>query len=199
MTGSMTVRLALPLLLFAACMAQSTASQPAFVQKAGQGAASGPASRPPAATGDASSEVKARLVKRYAATYDYDALLAEPAINAKLEALLGPESRRLTGNMSELRFPIDVISGDLSVVGRKKGEAPDEAVLCVCFHPLQVQVGFFSGSQMTLYAHPSEYRFLSECIRRWVFMQTTDTTGFSMPPKSGEGEFVFEYKVIQKP
>ena len=141
----------------------------------------------------------ARLVKRYAATYGYDALLAEPAIKAKLEELLGSESRRLTRSMSDLRFPIDVISGGLSVVGMRKAEELDEAVLCLGFHPLQVQVGFILGSRMTLYAHQSESRFLSECIRQWVFMRTTDTTGFSMPPKSGEGEFSFVYKVVPKP
>jgi hypothetical protein len=148
---------------------------------------------------DVSSEVKTRLVNRYAATHDYDALLAEPAIKEKLKTLLGSEYKRFTENMAELRSPIDVISGDLSVVGIKKSEEFDEAALCVRFHPLEVEVGFFAGSQMTLYAHQPEYRFLSGCLQQWVFMRTVDRTGFSMPPKQGESEFAFKYKVVPKP
>ncbi len=195
----MRLLLLLPLLLLASCTERSTVDAPTLVQKAGQGAASGQVSSPPVATGDASSEVAARLIKRYAATYDYDALLAEPAIKAKLEALLGPEYKRFTESMAELRSPIDVISGDLSVVGIKKGEELDEVALCVRFYPLDVQVGFFLGNQMTLYSHQPQYRFLSQCLQQWVFMRTTDKTGFSMPPKHGEGEFSFQYKVIPKP
>jgi hypothetical protein len=195
----MRTLLLLPLLLLASCTDRGVENPSTQVQKASQSAAAGPVSKPAVVAGDASSEVMARLVKRYAATYDYDALLAEPAIKVKLEVLLGPEYKRLTENMAELRSPIDVISGDLSVVGIKKSEEFDEAALCVRFHPLEVEVGFFAGSQMTLYAHQPEYRFLSGCLQQWVFMRTTDRTGFSMPPKQGESEFAFKYKVVPKP
>jgi hypothetical protein len=198
----MRILLFLSMLLLASCTERSTTSQPTLVPKGSQAIASASENKPPVIVIDASSKVQARLVKRYAATYDYDALLAEPVLKTKLKALLGSEYERFSENMAELRYPIDVISGDLSVVGSKDRGEWDEAILCVRFHPLKVQVGFSAGSQMTVYAHESEYRFLSECLHNWVFMRTSDKRAISMPPvsaKPGEGEFVFQYKVVPQP
>jgi hypothetical protein len=188
-----------PLVFLAGCKDQRATDPPAAVLKA-NAAASAPAATQRVTSSETADEVKARLLKRYAATYDHEALLAEPALKPALQALLGADHERLIRNLSEIRTPIDVLSGALSATGMRKNDGmPDEAILCVRFHPLQAEVGFLKESEMIIYARQPEYRFLSSCLQHWVFMRTNDTTGFSMPPKQGASEFTFQYKVVAKP
>jgi len=192
----MRALLLIALLLLAACTDRQQ-NQPPITPQISRSAASGQASTQKIEEIEAARNVVARLIKRYAATYDYNALLAEPAVRNELQALLGPEYKRLTRTLSGLRFPIDVTNGGLSLVGRRKdGEIWDEAVLCIPSGTLRVEVGFFSQSQMILYTQQPEYRFVSSCIQQWVFMQTAETGGISLPPKQGGGEFTFEHKTI---
>ena len=143
----------LVLILLVGCKPQALETQVSVVQKAALGVAS--SARPSSPTSGPATDIQSRLVKRYAATYDYDSLISEPELKLKLQELLDSDYQRFAENMSHMKFPVDVISGNLSVVGRRKKDeySWDEAVLCVSFHPLAVHVGMYSDSQMVIYSN----------------------------------------------
>ena len=139
-----------------------------------------------------------RLIKRYAATYDYDDLFKEEEVKSSLQSLLGREYAHFLENMNVLRNPIDVIEGRLVVYG-SRNDVPEreDAILCISLHPLRTHVGIYSGNHVTVYSKEKEFRFLPSPLRHWVRPQGEETIDFESPPQQGESEFGLEYKVVQ--
>lgn len=131
------------------------------------------ASGPAAAASKASNgdeETARRFLQRYAASYDYAELLAEPEVKEALRKLLGAEQlAEVEQTMGELRVPIDVVAGNLVFTGfRRYVPQRTEAAICVSFQPVRVHVGLFLDEVMTVHSHESEYRHVPRCLRQWV-------------------------------
>ena len=144
---------------------------------------------------DLDSVIADRFLKRFPATYDYDEVLGDELVGTLLRELLGTEYGHLKDNLSVLRTPIDVVSGNLALYGVRNDFATrEEAVLCISFHPLRVHVGIISNYATTIYSRTPRYEHLPRCIHQWVFMQRHD--GIDQPPAQGDGEATFTFKVV---
>ncbi len=120
----------------------------------------------------AADDARDPLITRYVGTWEIDAFLAEPAIVAELETLLGPR-------YDEVMLALDV-HGDIEYHGSAlsvRGNAPHaggehEAIVCV--QPLgtvQVHVGHYVEGTITIYTRQPRYDFLPTCMRDWVGLE----------------------------
>ena len=145
------------------------------------------------------SSIDSRLIVRFAGTYDYDELLNTAEIKKALQILLKDDYSHFVENMNQLRTPIDVINRDLVLRGnRNDTPVREEAILCISPSPLRVHVGIYSDNAMTIYSTEKAYHHLPSGLLQWIFLQTSDTTAMTAPPKQGESEFNFQYKVMSK-
>lgn len=115
------------------------------------------------------------LVQRYAASWDLDALLAEPPVAREFQALPDEVRTRLLRNLS-VTGPIDVYAGALSIMGNaphRGGE--DEALLCVEVggSAVRLHAAVFSSGHVTVYTRGASYEALPICVRDWVALVST--------------------------
>lgn len=110
------------------------------------------------------------LLQRYAASWDLDALLAEPPVARELQALPAEAREQLLHNLS-VRGSIDVYGGALSIMGNaphRGGE--DEALLCVEVGggAVRLHAAILSAGRVTIHTRGERYDFLPICVRDWV-------------------------------
>jgi hypothetical protein len=110
------------------------------------------------------------LLKKYIGNADTDALLKEPAVHARLEAMLGKQLPTLLRNL-DVKGDVDLIGGALALQGNaphKGGE--EEAIVCISdFGPQPlVEAAIFSKGKVTVYAKAPQYEYLMLCIKDWI-------------------------------
>lgn len=115
------------------------------------------------------------LLQRYAASWDLDALLAEPPVAREWQALPAEARDLLLRNLS-VRGPVDVYGGALSIMGNaphRGGE--DEALLCieVLGGACRLHAAILSAGRVTIYTRGERYNYLPICVRDWVALVST--------------------------
>ena len=119
------------------------------------------AQRPPASPGE-------EMLRKYAGSYDTDALLHEPQIRERLLRLLGEELPHLERNL-DVKGSIDVIGGVLSVSGNAPHQGTEEeAVVCVNATNLEVSAAILSRGIVTVYSAAGQYASLPLCVKDWI-------------------------------
>lgn len=124
------------------------------------------------ASGTACAQSKEAAAKtmtaKYAGNDDYNALLNDPEVRAKLQRLVGGQMGLLRHNLS-VTGSVDLVGGALSVNGNaphRGGE--DEAVVCVAPYGPVVQAAIASKGRITVYASDGTYEYLTRCIKDWI-------------------------------
>lgn len=115
------------------------------------------------------------LLQRYAASWDLDALLAEPPVARRWQALPDEAREQLLRNLS-VRGSIDVYAGALSIMGNaphRGGE--DEALLCVEVggDAVRLHAAILSSGRVTVYTPGASYHAVPICVRDWVALVST--------------------------
>ncbi len=110
------------------------------------------------------------LLKKYIGNPDTDALLKEPAVRARLDAMLGKQLPTLLRNLN-VKGDVELIGGALALSGNaphKGGE--EEAIVCISdFGPLpMVEAAIFSKGKVTVYAKAPQYEYLMLCVKDWI-------------------------------
>lgn len=110
------------------------------------------------------------LIDRYVGTWDVEAFLAEPAIQAELHALLGATLERVMENLYATAG-VEYYGSGLLVSGNAAHAGGEEEAI-VCVQPSsglpQVHVGVHSKGRITLYSRHEKYEHLPTCIKDWV-------------------------------
>lgn len=135
-----------------------------------------------AAAQDPDAAAKA-MIKRYAATWDTQALLDEPAVEGELRELAGAAFDKLLHNLG-VNAGVEYYGGGLSV----RGNAPhhgteEEAVVCVQpYGTVRVHAAVLSAGRIAVYTREKQYRFLPTCVKDWITLVNTGHVGrFSQP------------------
>lgn len=128
------------------------------------------------------------LLQRYVASWDLDALLAEPPVAHELQALPAEAREQLLHNLS-VRGTIDVYGGALSIMGNaphRGGE--DEALLCieVLGGAVRLHAAILSGGRVTVHTRGERYDYLPICVRDWVAVVSTGHHYRFRPPANLE-------------
>lgn len=128
------------------------------------------------------------LLQRYVASWDLDALLAEPLVARELQALPAEAREQLLHNLS-VRGTIDVYGGALSIMGNaphRGGE--DEALLCieVLGGAVRLHAAILSGGRVTVHTRGERYDYLPICVRDWVAVVSTGHHYRFRPPANLE-------------
>ncbi|MGQ0703661.1 MAG: hypothetical protein ACT4PM_11070 [Gemmatimonadales bacterium] len=123
------------------------------------------------------------LVRRYAGSYDKDALLRERAVRTELIRLLGTERAHLERNLF-VSGSIDLLGGWLVVTGNAAhGGGEEEAVVCMAEPPLTVHVALLSGGRIQVFTRAAGYDGLPICIKDWITQANSGHRDrFSRPP-----------------
>ena len=107
-------------------------------------------------------------LRKYVGSPDYPALLKEPAVKAKLQAVVGKQlpalmhSINVTGDMG-------LVSGAITISGNaphKGGE--EEGAICVAEYDGTVQAALLSNGRITVFANDKGYDNLMICIKDWI-------------------------------
>ena len=107
-------------------------------------------------------------LRKYAGSPDYPALLNEPAVKAKLQAVVGKAMPTLRRNIN-VTAEVEWISGSLAVRGNAPhGGGEEEGVICVAEYDGSVQAAILSKGRITVYAKDNKYDNLTICIKDWI-------------------------------
>ena len=97
------------------------------------------------------SNARSQLLREYAGSDNWYALLKNPKVWPQLQRLLGKDLPHLQENLS-VSGAVDVVGGDLSVSGNAPHQGTvEEAVVCVNSYNLEVNAAVFSKGT------PAEY------------------------------------------
>jgi hypothetical protein len=119
----------------------------------------------------AAAQASARpLLKKYIGNPDTDALLKEPAVRSRLEAMLGTQMPQLMRNLN-VRSDVELVGGALALQGNaphKGGE--EEAIVCIADQgpTPHVEAAVFSKGRVTVFAKAPQYEYLMICIKDWI-------------------------------
>lgn len=110
------------------------------------------------------------MIAKYVATWDVDALLAEPAVRRELDALLGADLQQLQRNL-DVNGGVEYVGGALMVMGNAPHRGTeDEAIVCV--QPWgaapRVHAGVYSAGDISIYTREQQYEHTTTCIKDWV-------------------------------
>jgi hypothetical protein len=110
------------------------------------------------------------LLKKYIGNPDTDALLKEPAVRSRLEAMLGTQMPQLMRNLN-VRSDVELVGGALALQGNaphKGGE--EEAIVCIADQgpTPHVEAAVFSKGRVTVFAKAPQYEYLMICIKDWI-------------------------------
>ncbi len=135
-----------------------------------------------AAVQDPDAAAKA-MIARYAATWDTQALLDEPAVQSELRELTGAAFDKLLHNL-DVHAAVEYYGGALAV----RGNAPhrgteEEAVVCVQpYGTMRVHAAVLSSGRIAVYTREKKYQFLPTCVKDWITLVNTAHAGrFSQP------------------
>ena len=107
-------------------------------------------------------------LRRYVGSPDYPALLKDPIVQPKLQAVMGKQLPALMRNIS-VSGGVDLVAGALSVNGiapHKGGE--EEGVVCVSEYDGTVQAAILSKGRITVFAKEPSYDSLMQCVKDWI-------------------------------
>jgi hypothetical protein len=107
-------------------------------------------------------------LRKYVGSPDYPALLKDPVVQPKLQAVVGKQLPALMRNIS-VSGGVDLVAGALSVNGiapHKRGE--EEGVICVNEFNGTVQAAIVSKGRITVFAKEPSYDTLMQCVKDWI-------------------------------
>ena len=107
-------------------------------------------------------------LRKYVGSPDYPAMLKNPLVQPKLQAVVGKQLPALMRNIN-VASDIDRIGGALTIAGNaphKGGE--EEGVICVSEFDGTVQAAIFSKGRITVFAKQPAYDDLMLCIKDWI-------------------------------
>ena len=107
-------------------------------------------------------------LRKYVGSPDYPALLKEPAVKAKLQAVVGKQLPALMHSIS-VTGDMGLVSGAITISGNaphKGGE--EEGVICVAEYDGTVQAALLSNRRITVFANDKGYDNLMICIKDWI-------------------------------
>lgn len=117
---------------------------------------------------------------RYIGTYDYEAVIDDPAVRAALAKRAGAKADRIVANL-QTRAPIDFIDGHLVLTGlapHRGGE--EEATVWIRIYDGEVRAALLHAGTMTLFAPDRQYHYLPKPLR--AFLLPRDTRVLDTPP-----------------
>lgn len=102
-------------------------------------------------------------------TYDYDLILKDPAVNAKLDELMGEKKQKLLDNLF-VREPIGFDRDCLVMTGNGDKEGSfEQAYLNVCLYAKTINAAVSTGDEITIYSETDTYAYLPASLRQWVY------------------------------
>jgi len=116
----------------------------------------------------AQAQGNAPPLRKYVGSPDYPALLKEPAVKAKLQAVVGKQLPALMRNI-DVTGDMGLVSGAITISGNashKGGE--EEGVICVAEYDGTVQAAILSKGRITVFAKDAKYDGLMICIKDWI-------------------------------
>ena len=110
------------------------------------------------------------LTKKYAGSHDTDALLKEPAVRARLEAMVGTQLPKLKQNLNVIGA-VELVGGALVLSGNaahKGGE--EEGIVCVAdgAPAPHVEAAIFSKGKITIFTPGPQYDHVMRCVKDWI-------------------------------
>jgi hypothetical protein len=124
------------------------------------------------------------LVAKYAGNPDYPALFKEPAVQAQMQKIVGPQMKQLMDHLS-VAGDIELVGGALTV----SGNAPhaggiDEAIVCISpFGPV-VEAAIASKGKVTVYSKDGNYEYLMRCVKDWITQYNSEHRDRMQQPKN---------------
>jgi hypothetical protein len=107
-------------------------------------------------------------LRRYVGSPDYSALLKDPVVQPKLQAVVGKQLAALMRNIS-VSGGVDLVAGALAINGiapHKGGE--EEGVICVSEYDGTVQAAILSKGRITVFAKEPSWDGLMLCVKDWI-------------------------------
>jgi len=120
------------------------------------------------ATTTAQAQSSTPPLRKYVGSPDYPALLKEPAVKAKLQAVVGKQLPALMRNL-DVTGDMGLVSGAITISGNashKGGE--EEGVICVSEYDSTLQAAILSKGRITVFAKDNSYDNLMICIKDWI-------------------------------
>jgi hypothetical protein len=120
------------------------------------------------------------LIKKYVASYEKDAFLADPAVGPQLTKMMGPKLATLKLYL-DAAGPVEYYGGALSVSGNAP-HAGLERMAVVCVLPYgpnnrpAVEVALFDMGKIVVYSAQPKYDYTSQCIKDWIGLANTQFT-----------------------
>lgn len=118
---------------------------------------------------------------RYIGTYDYEAVLDDPAVRAALMKRAGAHTDRIVANL-QTRGPIDFIDGYLVLTGlapHRGGE--EEATVWIRIYDGEVRAALLHAGTMTLFAPEQHFHYLPKLLR--AFLVPRNAGVYDAPPR----------------
>jgi len=118
----------------------------------------------------------------YIGTYRYDAILADPAVAAALDAFTGTDAARIRINL-QVAAPIGFAGADLVMAGNAPHRGGlDEAIVLVRIFDGSVRAALLHEGRMTLYAPDTDFAYLPEPLRTFVRTRLDRSVDAQVPP-----------------
>jgi len=107
-------------------------------------------------------------LRKYVGSADYPAMLKDPLVQPKLQAVVGKQLPALMRNIN-VTSDIDRIGGALAITGNAPHQGgEEEGVICVSEFDGTVQAAIFSKGRITVFAKQPAYDSLMLCIKDWI-------------------------------
>ncbi len=119
-------------------------------------------------------------LSQYIGTYDYNAILSDPAVQSALQDLAGPDTEIIVANL-DVASSVAFIDGFLVL----RGNAPhrgglDEALVMIKVFDGQVRAALLHDNRMTLFAADAEYEYVPRELQD--FLQPRTDYARPVPP-----------------
>lgn len=105
---------------------------------------------------------------RHIGTYDFEAVLDDPAVRTALAKRTGAQADRIVANL-QTRGPIDFIDGHLVLTGlapHRGGE--EEATVWIRIYDGEVRAALLHAGTMTLFAPDRHFHYLPKLLRAFL-------------------------------
>lgn len=117
----------------------------------------------------------------YIGTYEYDAVLSDPAVDEKLTATLGAQKEHLIKNLS-VHAPIGFEDDCLIMSGNaEKAGQSQKAYLNICLFAGKINAVIFDKGTISVYTARKHYEYLPQSLREWIY-QAKNPDAFTARP-----------------
>jgi uncharacterized C2H2 Zn-finger protein len=120
--------------------------------------------------GAAAQDSPRPLLKKYIGNPDTDALLKEPAVRARLDAMVGKQMPQLLRSL-DVRSDVELIGGALVLSGNAPHQGgQEEGIVCIADQgpTPQVEAAIYLKGKVTVFAKAPQYEYLMRCIKDWI-------------------------------